>query len=109
MQSHHTAYPLGLNWLRRLEEGLAPVSCSCEVHSTRGGFNKTLLLPPFLETGPIGPGFEGQQVEVKSKAVQTKPKKLIRRIGAHARVPEYLLFLGHENVKLSVFFQSSME
>jgi hypothetical protein len=33
----------------------------------------------FFETGPEGPELEGLQVEKKSKAAQTKPKKLIRR------------------------------
>ena len=32
-----------------------------------------------FETGPEGPELEGQQVDKKSKAAQTKPKKLIRR------------------------------
>jgi len=31
------------------------------------------------QTGSEGPELEGQQVEMKSKAAQTKPKKLIRR------------------------------
>jgi len=32
-----------------------------------------------FETGPEGPDLEDQQVEKKSKAAQTRPKKLIRR------------------------------
>ena len=32
-----------------------------------------------FETGPEGPELEDQQVEKKSKAAQTRPKKLIRR------------------------------
>jgi hypothetical protein len=33
----------------------------------------------FFETGPEGPELEDYQVEKKSKAAQTRPKKLIRR------------------------------
>jgi hypothetical protein len=32
-----------------------------------------------FETGPEGPKLDGYQVEIKSKAAQTKTKKLIRR------------------------------
>ena len=39
---------------------------------------KTTGFPGF-ETGPKGPELEGKQVEKKSKAAQTNPKKLIRR------------------------------
>ena len=34
---------------------------------------------PVFETGPEGPELEDYQVEKKSKAAQTRPKKLIRR------------------------------
>jgi len=36
-------------------------------------------VPQVFETGPEGPELDGQQKEIKSKAAQTKPKKLIRR------------------------------
>ena len=45
-----------------------------------GFFLEITQLYAICETGPEGPELEGQQVEKKSKAAQTKPRKLIRRI-----------------------------
>ena len=47
--------------------------------STTGRWVDPKIFSIFFEIGPVWPELEGGHVEVKIKAAQTKPRKLIRR------------------------------
>jgi len=60
-----------------------------------------------LETGTEGPEVEGYQIEMKSKAARTKPKKLIRR--TYKKNGKKLLFCRSLIGRLLVLFSKRTE